>query len=263
MGMIGAVAQGAVGLFGAASQSADYARAAKQEREQASYNSGIARYNSEVAAQSTQFESESTAQNLRRQKEVVQRNSESKQNALAYQGFQQAGASRAALAASGAESPSAEAGILEEQYKNFLSRQQEQAASDYSSSIFEHQAGQTAESGVITAYNQRQQGLFQSAAISGQGFAKAAEYDQASSNALTQGILGAATTGLSIGASTGLFSGGGLFGGGASPPTSAPAQSSPGLFSPGLTSTYAMANGGSYQTFQPNGNFAPSLLGRQ
>jgi hypothetical protein len=207
MGLIGAVAQGAIGLFGAASQSADYARAAQQEREQAGYNSSISRYNSEVAAQSTMFSAESEAQNLRRQKEVVRQNSSSKQASMALEGVQRAGQAKANYAALNSESSSGPLAIFEEEQKNFLARQQEQAASDYSQSMFEYQAGSTLESATKTAYNQRQQGLFQGAAAAGAGFAKAAEYDSKSASALTSGIFGAALNFAPY--ATGLLGGGG------------------------------------------------------
>ena len=237
----------AVGLFGAASNSASYAAAAAEERKQGIYNAQISRYNGEVAAQSTQFEMESQQQNLRKEKEVVQRKGKRQINEVAQRGYQERGQAKANLAASGADSPLAEAAIVQNEMRNLIEQQDIQAGADYASSIFEHKATQTGQQGVKTIYNQRTQALFQGQSALGASFAKAAQYDQQSSNALTSGVLSA---GISLG---------GMFTGGVGQVAASSPSSSGGGF--GDYSPFGGVAGPIAGSMYPvNGPFAPSLF---
>lgn len=248
MGMVLGIGQAAVGLFGAAQNSAAYSAAAQKQREEANYNAQITRYNGEVAAQQTQYNAESEIQNLNQQKEILQRNSKNKQTSIMYDSLQRAGTSRAALAAAGAESSSAEAGIIEEEKKALLLQQEEQANNAYTSSIFDYKAGQTGQNSAKTSYNQRQQALFQGANILGSGYAKAAEYDQQAGQALTSGIF---STAINLG---GMAYSGGLFGS-SGPSAQAPSYAaapppSVGVFGPPIQSSNSYG-----------GNFGPISAG--
>jgi hypothetical protein len=247
MGQFLAIGQVASGLFGAAANSAAYSQAAQNEREQANYNAQISRYNGEVAAQETQYNSEDQQQQLRQQKEVVRRNSDHRQVGMALESEQKAGTAKAALAASGAESATAPGAVVEQRYRDYLAIQEEQAASAYQTSIFEHKAGQVGTQATKTAYNQRQQALFQGANALGQGYAKAAEYDSKAASTLTFGVLNAGLQGFSI------------LGGGIGGSTSGAAGSSSGPFD------FASYSGGNAAS--PKGAFdypyvQPDIFGR-
>jgi hypothetical protein len=232
------------GVAGAGRQSASLKASAAKEREIAEYNSRLIQYNSESRANKVHFDTDSQVQALERNRVLDGINSESQINAQDEAQQQQTSKDTAQLfgTVGDAQNPTGEIALAQQRSKNILQRQSALVTQRYKDSLNLYQQSSLREQGSEAAFNERQQGVFQSAASSAPAFASAAqkekEADGTFSSALFGGIGNLATG--PVGKFLGVQS---IFGdgGGASPP----------LFTPGITSTYAQSGGGSLTEFNP------------
>jgi hypothetical protein len=233
------------GVAGAQRQSASLRESAAKEREIASYNSHLAIVNAEGKANKVQFDTESQANALQRNRVTEQINSDAVIQSQDTANENQLGKDTAQLfgTVGDAQNPTGEIALAQQRKNNILQKQALQTAAHYKHSMSLYQEQSMREQGVIGAFNERQQGVFQSAAVAAPAFASASqkekEADGTLSSALFNGI-GQLATG-PVGGFLGVQS---IFGGGGG-------QSAAPLFSPGITSTYNQSNGGSLTEFNP------------